>query len=300
MERGRIRFGAAMIGTFLHTEHEVEPDQPEPGVPPSQQPKRHLLDIGVLEWDLDAQIGLHRRFAFEAFLPVRVNVIRADFEGADGELLPGDIESIHHRDETIAGVGDLVLGTRIGLVRPENVRRWILDLRLGVSQPTGGIEPDPFVRGEAGLRHQHMFFGSGTFDPIAGIETQALFDRWRLVGWAQARVPLYANRYGYRGSRTFVAGLGAQTGFGLKRWGFLLQPEVYLETPALWSGRPARNSGRVSLLGAAGVFVSVTDHWLVHAIVKVPVVTRAQGGQLRWPAVGIVGASYTFDLRGSS
>jgi hypothetical protein len=251
----------------------------------------------VMEWDLDAQIGLHRRFAFEAFLPIRANVIRADFDDANGRRLPSDLESIHHRDETIAGVGDLLLGARIGLVRPENVRRWILDLRLGLSQPTGKTEPNPFTLGAQGLEHQHMFFGSGTFDPLVGLETQAIFQKWRLVGWAQARVPLYANRHGYRDSRTFVAGLGAQTGFGLERWGFLLQPEVYVETPALWEGRPARNSGRVSLLGAGGVFVSVTERWLVHALVKVPVFTRAHGGQLRWPAVGILGFSYTFDLR---
>jgi hypothetical protein len=297
MEKGRIRFGAAMIGTFLHTEHEVEPDQREPGLPDEQQPRRHIIDMGVMEWDLDAQIGLHRRFAFEAFLPIRANVIRADFDDANGRRLPADLESIHHRDETIAGVGDLLLGARIGLVRPENVRRWILDLRLGLSQPTGKTEPNPFTLGAQGLEHQHMFFGSGTFDPLVGLETQAIFQKWRLVGWAQARVPLYANRHGYRDSRTFVAGLGAQTGFGLERWGFLLQPEVYVETPALWEGRPARNSGRVSLLGAGGVFVSVTERWLVHALVKVPVFTRAHGGQLRWPAVGILGFSYTFDLR---
>jgi hypothetical protein len=283
-----------MTGTYLRAGHDVEPSQQEPDLPTDQQVARHDLKIGLLQWDFNARIGMHERFAAEIFLPVRVNFIDAEFEDTNGQRLP-DYESIHHRDETIAGVGDLVLGGRIGLVRPQDVPRWNLDLRLGVSQPTGRIEPDPFVLGEAGHEHQHMFFGTGTFDPQVGVETQVTFDKWRLVGWTASRYPLYENRYGYRASRFIAAGVGANTGFGLKRTSFLLQPEIFYETPARWSGVAARNSGRVSLLAAGGVFFAPVDRLYLHAIVKVPYFTKSQGGQLRWPVVGVVGFTVSFD-----
>ena len=92
-----------------------------------------------------------------------------------------------------------------------------------------------------------------------------------------------------------VGGVGAQSGFGLERWSFLLQPEVYFETPAQWSGVSARNSGRTSLVATAGVFFRPDDQWQIHAIAKVPYLTEAQGGQLRWPFVGLLGFTYVFD-----
>jgi len=295
MDKGRFRVGLGMQGSYVHASHAVESDQREPGVPLDQQPAEHVLDIGMLQWDLDAQLGVHRRFAFELLLPVRTTVINATFLDGDGQEQP-EFSSIHHRDETIAGIGDFTLGGRIGLVLPQDVPRWTLALRTGLSFPTGRTEPDPFVLGEQGQEHQHMFFGSGTFDPMVGLDTNLAFDRFGLVGWMLARSALYENRHGYRGSTVVAGGVGALSGFGLDRWSFLLQPEVYFETPAQWSGSAARNSGRTSLVATAGVFVLPAEGWQVHLMAKIPYKTWAKGGQLRWPFVAVLGFSYTFDV----
>jgi hypothetical protein len=295
MDAGRFRFGLSMVGSYVHAGHSVESDQHEPGVPDQYQPAHHELAIGLLEWRLDAQLGLHRRFAFELLMPIRATIIDATFEDANGVELPG-FESIHHRDETIAGLGDISLGGRIALVLPENVPRWTLALRLGASVPTGNIEADPFELGERGQTHQHMFFGSGTVDPSVGFDSTVAFDKWGLVAWSLARVPFYQNRYGYLASTIVVGGVGAQSGFGLQKWSFLIQPELYFETPALWNGKPAPNSGRMSLLATAGVFVRPVEDWQLHMLVSVPYVTWARGGQLRWPLVATLGFSYTFDI----
>lgn len=294
MEKGRVRVGMTMMGSFMNASHSVEPEQREPGLPDDQQPSEHILDISMMQWDLEAQVGLHKRFAIELSMPVRTTVIDATFEDQAGAEIPG-FTSIHHRDETIAGVGDFAFGGRVGLVLPDDVERWTLALRAGITLPTGGIEPDPFVLGEDGHEHQHMFFGSGTIDPVVGLDSKLAFDKWALTAWTLAKLPLYANQFGYRGSRVVVGGAGAQSGFGLERWSFLLQPEFYFETPAQWSGMSARNSGRTNLVATAGVFFRPGDQWQIHAIAKVPYLTQAQGGQLRWPFVGLLGFSYVFD-----
>jgi hypothetical protein len=295
MDAGRFRFGLTMVGSYVHAGHSVEADQHEPNVAAENQPAHHTLDIGLLEWDLDAQLGLHKRFAFEMLVPIRTTIINATFEDAMGLEQPG-FASIHHRDETLAGLGDLTLGGRIGLVLPENVPRWTLSLRVGASIPTGNLEPDPFELGENGQVHQHMFFGDGTVNPVFGFDTSIAFDKWALVAWSLARTPFYENRYGYRGSTILIGGIGAQSGFGLERWTFLIQPELYFETPALWAGRPARNSGRTSLLATAGVFVRPAEGWQIHLLLKVPYQTWAKGGQLSWPFLAMLGFTYTFNI----
>jgi hypothetical protein len=297
MDKGRFRVGLSMTGSYVHASHPVASDQREPGVPLADQPAEHVLDLGLLQWDLDAQAGLHRRFAFELQLPVRTTIIDATFLDADGAVLPRG-RSIHHRDETIAGIGDVILTGRVGLVLPQDVPRWTLALRAGLSLPTGRTEPNPFELGARGQDHQHMFFGTGTFDPVLGLETNVAFDRFSLVGWMLAKTPLYANDYGYRGSRMVVGGLGAQSGFGLRRWSFLVQPEVYFETPARWDTQADVNSGRTSLVATAGVLALPAPGWQIHLLAKVPYATWAQGGQLRWPFVGMLGFTYTFDVAG--
>jgi hypothetical protein len=295
MDKGRVRLGFSMLASSLHTSHSVEPSQHEPGLAHEEQAGEHVLDISIMQWDLDAQLGVHRRFAFELLMPLRATIIQVSFNDLQGREIP-EFSSIHHRDETISGIGDVVLGGRTGLVLPTDVPRWTLALRTGLSLPTANIEPDPFHLGEHGEEHQHMFFGSGTVDPVLGLDTNVAFDKWSLVGWAVTKATLYANQYGYRGSTVAVGGVGAQSGFGLERWSFLLQPEVFFETTAKWGDAPARNSGRTSLIATTGVFVMPRKGWQIHLLAKIPYYTRAKGGQLRWPFTAMLGFSYTFDL----
>lgn len=294
MAAGRVRIGAAMVGSFAHTEHAVAPDEPEPGVPASEQPTRHLVDLGLLEWQFDAQLGFSRRFAVEAFLPVRVAIVRAGFE-RDGVALPA-ARSIHHRDETMAGIGDLVLTGRVGVITPQDVRRLTVDLRLGSTMPTGGIERDPFALGRGGHRHQHVFFGSGTIDPVLGLEGTWLARRLGVTAWSLGRVAAYRNRFGYHPPSTVAAGVGVHSGLGLRRWRFLVQPEVFHESRARWGSDYAVNTGRTSLLATAGVFLRASRGVQAHAIVKVPYLNLTRGGQYRWPIVAMLGFSWTVDL----
>ncbi len=293
MDQGRFRVGLGMVGSYLKVTHDVDPGQEEPGLSPGEQPGTHGLELGMLEWAVDVQAGVHKRFAFELQLPVRATIIRASFKDRDGDDLPG-FDSIHHRDETISGVGDVALGTRIGLVLPENVPGWVLALRLGASLPTGRIEPNPF---QQKTDHQHMFFGSGTIDPIVGLDTSYMFQRWGLAGWTVARLPLVSNREGFQSGKVVVGGVGVHSSFGLQKWSFLLQPEVFFQTPGQWGDTAARSSGRTSLLATAGFFFVPRPAWQIHLLAKVPYFNQVTDGTLVWPFVAALGFSYTFDAK---
>lgn len=293
MAAGRIRLGMTMVGSFAHTEHEVAPDQPEPGVPDDEQPTRHLLDLGLLEWQLDAQIGFGRRFAVETMVPIRVAIVRAGFE-RNGMSLPAG-RSIHHRDETLAGVGDVLLTGRIGLVTPQDLRGVTIDARVGTSLPTGGISRDPFELGRRGKPHQHIFFGNGTFDPLLGVEGGWTGRKLGAGAWALGRIAAYRNRFGYHPPSNVAAGVNVVSGFGLEKWRFMLQPEVFHETRARWGSDYALNSGRTSLLATVGAFVRASRTVQVHMIAKIPYYNATRGGQYRWPVVALVGFSWTID-----
>jgi hypothetical protein len=105
----------------------------------------------------------------------------------------------HHGDAHLEGFGDATL-----LV----ARRWSdvwssddrVNVSLGVSLPTGATEEDPLAAGELGLPHEHVQFGSGTFDPVLEAAWQAsLVSRWRVGSSFAMRAPLSTSSTGYRG-----------------------------------------------------------------------------------------------------
>lgn len=280
------------LGTFMHAEHGVDEDQFEPGIPQEAQARAHGLDFVMLDWNLAAALGLTDWLEVEATLPVRLIRIAPRFYDANDRELPA-FRSIHHRAETLFGVGDLSLTGRFRVVAARLVPRWTLDVRAGLSFPTGGTEPNPFELARRGVSHQHMFFGTGTFDPIVGLDTAYAFEALSVFGWASVKAPVYENKHGYRGPTQVAGGLGVETGFGLDAWRFQLGPEVYHETPATWSGEPAKNSGRTDLIATAGVRFMPSASWNLHLLAKVPWTVRAEGGQLSTPFLAILGVSYS-------
>jgi hypothetical protein len=294
---GRVRVGLSWAATVLHTAHRVAPDQFEPGLPDEQQAREHRQDFVLMDWSASVGVGLTRRLEGELVVPVRMIHARAEFLDAGGEPLPG-YESIHHRDETLLGVGDPSLAGRLRILRPEDAGGLLVDARAGLTLPLGRTEPNPFELARAGRPHQHMFFGSGTVDPLGGVEASYFRDGVRLAASATARAPLRANRHGYRAPTQLTGGVTVDAGLGLRSWRFLVGPEVYHETPATWSGEPSPNSGRTDLVAVAGAFWRPAPDVGVQLVARVPWTVRAEGGQLRMPIVASLGITWDFDAWG--
>ena len=210
----------------------------------------------------------------------------------------GNFESIHHRSETVSGLGDIHLSGRFRWLQPRDGSGWVLDLLAGVALPTGRTEPDAFKLGEQGDRHQHIFFGTGSYAPLLGLEAYRPSSSLPIAGWLRTRMSLYDNSFGYRAGTRLSSGIGINPAFGLKSWSFLGQIELYHEEPSRWDDRNARNSGRTDLIGNLGVFWKGSSDWDLHVVVKLPENLSAQGGQLKLAPLLSFGGTYSLRLWG--
>ena len=91
--------------------------------------------------------------------------------------------------------------------------------RSGISLPTGDTEPDPFALGEEGHEHQHIFFGTGTYDPIVGLEAYRTRGGLQVAGWLRLRTSLYENSFDYRaGTQVSTVTYHCEAQRGSQRW----------------------------------------------------------------------------------
>ena len=117
-----------------------------------------------------------------------------------------DNEDEHHRNETLPGLGDI----RVGINQFHAAQKsFQLAVIVGLSLPTGSLNKTTAASyishekaQELGVtipEHSHLQLGTGTLDPFLGVTVlYKLGEQWMLFGSAQATLPLYANRYGYR------------------------------------------------------------------------------------------------------
>ncbi len=179
--------------------------------------------------------------------PLRWARDRIRYETPDGAPFVPDDPELHHRNETRAGLGDPQLAGHVA----REALGWELAFRAGVSAPLGRTEDNPFSAGRAGVRHQHVQFGSGTVDPILRLDAARPLGPGRGDLEAFARLVAYENARGYRaGHRAHVgAGFGTSVAGSHVRLGLRLAREE----AERWDGRleTEGNLGRTDLLAGA-------------------------------------------------
>jgi hypothetical protein len=255
-------------------------------------PYLHDQGLTVLELRPVLELGITPNVGAELQLPVRLVSATITYRRLDGTPFEPPNATLHHRNETLAGLGDAWLSARAAWVTGP-LR---LGARLGSTLPLGSTVENPFALGAAGLEHQHVQFGSGTFQPLLGADaTWGFGSAWSARGYAQWIPAPFQNRYGYRlGDKVNggalvewapLPGLGVSAGAdvlseGAERWGGVVQQDG--------------NVGRTDVLVGGGL----QGHWpgvgKLFATVRVPVVqwfADADGhdGQLTYPAVLQVG-----------
>jgi hypothetical protein len=108
--------------------------------------------------------------------------------------------------------------------------------------PVGRTEEDPWALGSLGLPHQHIQFGTGTFDPVVRLDYYLLPDPVGFLVTTAAQVPLGRNAHGYRGSTMLDFSVGPRV--KLAEWLVVGASWVASwQSAATWDGVPDANSG---------------------------------------------------------
>ena len=165
---------------------------------------RHEVSLDFTRIQLGIRYFMRDTLALSLDLPYDIKNQEAEVDFLGGNQTPEDRDAIlanrdiHHRTETYTGLSDFEFSVDY---YPGN----LLHLggksvfSLGMSLPIGKIEEDPYRLGDAGKKHLHIQFGTGTFVPIIKFQHSIKFlSRLALHGFFTGRLPFYENGKAYR------------------------------------------------------------------------------------------------------
>lgn len=263
----------------------------------AEPPQQHDQTIWIGELRAIFEYALSEHFGAELQLPVRVNATTIRFLREDGTPFEPDYENIHHRNETLLGFGD----PWVSIKTAWTFGRLTLRGQGGATVPVGRTEVDPFELGRLGKPHQHIQFGTGTFDPFVSAEAEVAIGDYRVIGGGRAQVVLGRNALGYQAGNRYS---GSLLGEGPVRLGKLrasVGVDLVNEQPERWNGVVEQdgNLGRTDLLLGAGLAYPLGE-FVLGVQVRVPVWQQLvvsgshEGGQLSYPAIVGLSVQRTF------
>jgi hypothetical protein len=292
-----LNLSLGFTATYAEVGHEEHcPDINGPGCAGmAVEPEWHALKLFFSDVRLRAEYGITSWLSFDLMWALRIVDIQFQLQDAATRrpIAPPFGEEIHHRTETIAGLGDPWLGLR----GARQLGMWGLAFRLGFTIPVGSTVENPFALGRAGKSHQHIQLGTGTVDWFVGAEAQRQLGRFALTGWLLAKLVFYENHHHYRAGHQVLGGLEASSALWTRDWRFTLGTLVYHEEAERWSGavETEGNLGRTDLMLESRVGWRFSGPWSLLLGVRFPVYTHAVGGQLNTPALGSLTISRPFD-----
>jgi hypothetical protein len=214
----------------------------------------HHARVGLTHFDLVAQYGLREHVQLSLRLPYDIKAMSIRYTTLAGAPFTPPYGDIHHRTETLSGIGDPTLSVEVS--------RGPMIFGGGLSLPLGRIEPDPIDLGARGLQHQHMQFGTGVVQPVVS----AQWSDFRWSAFAEARLSLYENREGLRSPHVFLWSAGPSFDAGP----VTIDPRLsgQYQTIGRWNGVVDENSG----FHSGGLRVQVSVPW--RDVVVAPAVRR--------------------------
>ena len=234
------------------------------------------------ELDLSLSRGLWSGLGASVTVPLRVVRNRIAFEDLSRQTYTPPNPDTHHRNETLTHVADPEVAALL-TVRPEH---WTLSSRVGTSIPLGKTEPNPFALGRQGIQHQHIQFGTGTFDPVLDVLAMRELGDYSVSASGFSKWTLYENDHGYRAGNWFNGLLEGSRKLGTN-WGASAGFSVYREEAERWDGviEEEGNLGRTDLFAQLGASLSSVAGGTAAISVEIPIKTWATGEQLKYPLI---------------
>lgn len=287
-----------MVATRLRVVHESHCPDIGPICDERDEPAQlHDQTLNIAELRAIVAYAWSSALSFETEIPVKAIDTGIIFRRLDGTPFVPDYGNIHHRNETLAGIGDIWLSAR-GSIE-------LLGLRwsglAGVTLPTGKTEEDPFALGEHGLEHQHLQFGTGTFDPLLGVNVTWFGGAARFDVYGTAQLSLYRNNHGYQAGNKLSFGFNG--GVNVVPWLELaVTADLIHEQPERWQGEVQQdgNLGRTDVLLGGAVTArfegfELTIGFRVPAFIRI-VTGEHEHGEVTYPGILSLAISRTFDL----
>jgi thiol-disulfide isomerase/thioredoxin len=249
-----------------------------------EPPQQHHTSLWLFELRLLAEYGIFEKLAVEAVLPLRLADTRTRFSDLQGNPKKLDYQNIHHPDATLVGLGDAQVFAHSGL----GFGSLLLGGRLGLSLPLGNIVDNPYLLGEQGKVHQHLQLGTGTFDPLLGVDATYGFGRWSLAVFGFGQAPVYRGPHGYQAGTRLLGGLVASSTPAGDKPSARISASVAHEFAEKWDGHVHTedgNQGRTDVFVGMGATFPFAQDWSFSVEVNVRVWGRAVGAQLDLPVV---------------
>lgn len=288
----------SITGTGAHTGHvESCPDINGPGCAMMHVPDEwHDLTLFFGELRLHAEYGITSWLSTDLLWSLRVVHVGFTLEDAVTRrpITPPFGPDLHHRTETLVGLTDPWLSMRAA----RTIGPWAFVFRLGLTLPVGSTVPNPFELAREGKVHEHIQLGTGTVDPLAGVELRRGVGRFSIAGWMLAKTSLYQNAHAYQAGSQLLAGFNASSALWTRRWWFMLGALVYNEQPERWSGitETEGNLGRTDVMIDTALSCRFARKWSATLSARIPVYSYTVGAQLNTPALVELGIARAFDL----
>ena len=245
----------------------------------------HNTDLVALQARLIAELGIKPNFAIQASVPFRLIGTFTEYTDLYSGLKLAGYTEIHHRNEFIAGLGDIKVMTHHGW----RALGFTGGLTLGLSLPTGRVHENPYRLGDLGLPHQHIQLGTGTVDPVFGLDVGRDFSLFSLALFVNGQVPLFKGERGFQAGTQGTVGLSAASRFGLEKAPlFRLAVMGYGEWPERWDDQiPLEdgNQGRFDFYVGPGVTFDLGSDWTLSFDARFRVAGYTAGAQLVMPVV---------------
>ena len=249
LQRKRLRLGSQISHFSTRVVHEAKCPQIAPPQCEQSDIEPHLHDQGIFFYQaqLNGSLLLHQGLQISANLPLDIKHLTIEYRKlSDNSAYDPAYAGIHHRNETLIGLGDATLSVEY-FKRYSNL---VLGFGIGSSIPLGRTEENPYTLGMQGKEHQHFQMGSGVFSPVASGLAIWSKPRWGIVTDIRAQLSLYENAKTYQPPTTVFWGSGPWWAFSPKLR-LLGQLRGQYESREKWAGKPSPNTGKTAF-GAAG------------------------------------------------